>query len=115
MRILTGYLQQTASLVSHAPSGMLLAVFVRVQLLVRAYASRSPTSVSGAQGRLAHEQYEAQEWMDGRRRPTLYRLAKWVRVSPSGLPRHSVLTALHCSISGETWSRTVFDLHRGGL
>jgi hypothetical protein len=27
MRVLTGYLQQTASLVSHAPSGMLLAIF----------------------------------------------------------------------------------------
>ena len=38
LRVLTGYLQQTASLVSHAPSGMLLAVFVRVLLFVRAYA-----------------------------------------------------------------------------
>ena len=115
MRILTGYLQQTASLVSHAPSGMLLAVFVRVLLFVRAYAiplthtrirgirmdgprtTRSPRT----DGRSSAANAASSRLM-GARQPQRFVAARSADLAP-------------LLGSGETWSRTVFDLHRGGL
>ena len=118
MRILTGYLQQTASLVSHAPSGMLLAVFVRVLLFVRAYAiPLTPLTHTRIRGiRMDGPRTTRSPRTDGRSSAAN---AASSRLMGARQPQRFV-AALSADLapllgSGETWSRTVFDLHRGGL
>ena len=114
LRVLTGYLQQTASLVSHAPSGMLLAVFVRVLLLVCPYTI--PLTHKRIRGtRMDGPRTTRRHMMDGRSSAANASSRRWTGAQSKPAHTDAVDTARSLLLSGETWSHTVYDLHRGGL